>query len=125
MANDNHGQHGQNEFRFQQLDIYIAARELAAVVHGARISDAELRDQASRASKSVFLNIAEGLPSDAGGIRRRHFGLANGSLCETVAAVDLALVIGAIAPEPAARTQALALRVKRMLRALTGGARAG
>jgi four helix bundle protein len=114
-----------DSFRFQQLDIYIAARELAAVVHRARISDAELRDQASRASKSVFLNIAEGLPSDSPGIRRRHFSLAQGSLCETVAALDLARVLGAVAPGPAGEAQALAARVRRMLRALTCGGRAG
>ena len=32
----------ENLFSFQRLDIYIAARELAAVVHSARIADAEL-----------------------------------------------------------------------------------
>ena len=114
-----------NLFAFQQLDIYVAARELAALVHSARIADAELRDQASRASKSVFLNICEGLPSEAPGTRRRHFSLANGSLHEVVGALDLACAIGALAPEPAGRAQALALRVKRMLRGLTCGGRAG
>jgi four helix bundle protein len=117
MAND-------TSFRFQQLDIYVAARELAALVHQVRISDSELRDQATRAAKSVFLNVCEGLPSDAPGIRRRHFGAANGSLHEVVGALDLAQAIGALAPEPAAQAQALALRVKRMLRGLSGGGRA-
>ena len=105
-------------FAFQQLDIYIAARELAAVVHRAGIADAELRDQATRASKSVFLGICEGLPSEQAGLRRKYFTQANNSLHETVGAVDLACAIGALAPEPAARAQELALRVKRMLRAL-------
>ena len=103
---------------FQRLDIYVAARELAAVVHGARIADAELRDQATRASKSVFLGICEGLPNEQAGLRRRYFTQANNSLCETVGALDLACAIGALAEEPAARAQELALRVKRMLRAL-------
>jgi len=70
----------------------------------------------------VFLNICEGLPSDSDGVRRRHFAIANGSLHEVVGALDLAQAIGALAPEPAAR--ALALRVKRKLRALTAGGRA-
>ena len=113
-----------NVFAFQQLDIYQAARELAALVHAERISDAELRDQATRASKSVFLNICEGLPSESPGIRRRHFGCANGSLHEVVGALDLAAAIGALAPDAAERGQVLALRVKRMLRALTVGGRA-
>jgi four helix bundle protein len=108
-------------FPFQQMDVYRAARELAALVHSARIPDAELRDQASRASKSVFLNICEGLPSESAGTRRRHFALANGSLHEVVGALDLASAIGALAPEPAQRAQALALRVKRMLRGLMRG----
>ena len=103
---------------FQQLDIYVAARELAAVVHRARIGDAELRDQATRASKSVFLGICEGLPNEQAGLRRKYFTQANNSLHETVGAIDLACAIGALAEEPAARAQELALRVKRMLRAL-------
>ena len=111
-------------FPFQSLDVYVAARELAALVHAARVADAELRDQATRAAKSVFLNLCEGLPSDSGPMRRKHFALANGSLHELVGALDLACAIGALAPEPARRAQALAVRVKRMLRALLS-ARAG
>ncbi|HEX8909719.1 MAG TPA: four helix bundle protein [Anaeromyxobacteraceae bacterium] len=103
---------------FQSLDVYVAARQLAAVVQQARISDPELRDQATRAAKSVFLNLCEGLPSDSGPMRRKHFALANGSLHELVGAVDLACAVGALAPEQALRAQALAVRVKRMLRAL-------
>ena len=103
---------------FQTLDVYVAARELAALVHASRIADAELRDQATRAAKSVFLNLCEGLPSDSGPMRRKHFALANGSLHEVVGAVDLAQAIGALAPESALRAQALAVRVKHMLRAL-------
>ncbi len=103
---------------FQRLDIYVAARELAAVVHRAGIADAELRDQATRASKSVFLGICEGLPNERPAMRRRYFTQANNSLHETVGAIDLACAIGALAPEAAARAQELALRVKRMLRAL-------
>ena len=107
-----------NRFAMQKLDVYTAARELARRVHFANIQDAELRDQATRASKSAFLNLAEALPHNQPGMRRRHLALANGSLHETVAAVDLALAIGAASPEDADAIQALALRLKRMLRAL-------
>jgi four helix bundle protein len=107
-----------NLLPFQQLDIYQAAKELARLVHLAGIRDAELRDQATRASKSVFLGLCEGLPSDSAGIRRRHFDVANNSLHEVVGAIDLAEAIGAIDPEAAARIQSLAVRVKRMTRAL-------
>jgi len=51
-------------FNFQSLDIYRVAKEVAVLVQGSRIRDAELRDQATRAAKSAFLNLAEGLPSN-------------------------------------------------------------
>jgi hypothetical protein len=68
-------------FTFQRLDIYIAARELAALVHRAGIADAELRDQATRASKSVFLGICEGLPNERPAMRNRYFTQKNVSHC--------------------------------------------
>ncbi len=107
-----------HSFAFQKLDVYVAAKELAARVHRARIADTELLDQATRASKSAFLCLAEGLPNDGTAMRRKYFVMANNSLHEAVAAVDLAAAIGAIAPPEAEAIQALGLRVKRMLRAL-------
>jgi hypothetical protein len=62
--------------------------------------------------------LCEGLPSDAGGIRKRHFDIANNSLHELIGAVDLADAIGALDGEVAARLMSLAARLKRMLRAL-------
>ena len=106
------------ELRFQRLDAYKVAKELARRVHSARIRDRELRDQATRASKSAFLGLCEGLPSDSAGIRRRHFDIANNSLHEVVGAVDLAGAIDALDAEAAGEILALAVRLKRMLRAL-------
>ena len=103
---------------FQRLDVYLAAKELARRVHLARIRDAELRDQATRAAKSAFLCLAEGLPNDGPAMRRKYFVEANNSLHETVAAVDLAAAVGAVPHEEAQAIQALGLRFKRMLRAL-------
>ena len=103
---------------FQRLDVYLAAKELARRVHLARIRDAELRDQATRAAKSAFLCLAEGLPNDGPAMRRKYFTEANNSLHETLAAVDLAAAIGALGEAEAAAAQALGMRVKRMLRAL-------
>ena len=103
---------------FQRLDIYTAAKQLARLVHEAGIRDAELRDQATRASKSTFLGLCEGLPSDAAGIRRRHFDIANNSLHEVVGAVDLAETIGALDATAASTILGLATRIKRMIRAL-------
>jgi len=103
---------------FQSLDVYVLSRELAARRHALPLADAELRDQLRRASKSAFLNLAEGLPADAPGLRRRAFALAAGSLCEAAAALDLAGAIGLAEPTEAAALLALAARVKCMLRRL-------
>jgi four helix bundle protein len=103
---------------FQRLDVYRAAKELVRRVHLAAIRDAEFRDQATRASKSTFLGLCEGLPSDSSGIRRRHFEIANNSLHEVVGAIDGAETIGAVDSSTAREIAALAVRVKRMIRKL-------
>jgi four helix bundle protein len=113
-----HGDARNQQFPFQTLDIYVAAKELARLVHAAGIRDAELRDQATRAAKSAFLCLCEGLPNEGGAMRRKYFTMANNSLHETVGAVDLAAAIGAMEDSDAQRVQQLALRVKHMLRAL-------
>ncbi len=76
----------QHLFRFQLLDIYRVARELARRVHDAKIRDRELRDQATRASKSCFLCLCEGLPNDGAALRHKYFVEARNSLAETVGA---------------------------------------
>ena len=54
------------------VDCYRLARELAAHVHRAGIADAELRDQATRASKSALLNLCEGLPGHRPSLRIKY-----------------------------------------------------
>jgi four helix bundle protein len=103
---------------FQRLDVYIAAKELARQVHEAKIRDTELRDQATRAAKSTFLRLCEGLPNEGVAMRRKYFTEANNSLHETLGAMDLAATIGAASPRDADAVQELGVRLKRMLRAL-------
>ena len=100
------------------LDVYRVARELASLVHSAGLADAELRDQATRAAKSAFLNLCEGLPSDQPGLRRRYFRQADGSVHEVAGAVDLAAAIGVMDPGAAQEALALASRFRAMLRGL-------
>jgi four helix bundle protein len=109
-------------FPFQSLDVYRCARELAVRVHGARIGDPELRDQATRAAKSAFLNLSEGLPDDRVAMRRKYFLASDGSLHEVVAAVDLGSAIGAVDDGDAAEILGLAGRLRAMLRGLLRGA---
>jgi four helix bundle protein len=104
---------------FQRLEVYLAAKALAQAIHDAAIRDPELRDQATRASKSTFCNLCEGLPSRSTAMRRKHFAIADGSLHEAVGAVDLAAAIGAVDPERAQAVQALGAKTLRLLRGLT------
>ncbi len=101
----------------QKLDCYAVARDLARLVHEAGITHSVLRDQACRASVSCFLQLAEGLPNDGAGMRRKYFTEPNNSLHGTVAALDLAQTLGAVPADAAASIQELAFRQKRMLRA--------
>jgi four helix bundle protein len=103
---------------FQRLDVYVAAKEIARLVNDARIAHTELRDQARRASISCFLQLAEGLPNEGEGMRRKYFTESNNSLHELVAAVDLACTLGVLSTESAQAIQELSVRTKRMLRAL-------
>ncbi len=100
---------------FQKLDCYVVAKQIASLVHLAKIRDAELRDQATRSSKSCFLQLCEGLPNDGVPMRRKYFVEANNSLHETVGAVDLAATLGMMSVEQATEIQALAVRLKAML----------
>jgi len=105
-------------FPFQRMDAYRHARELARRVHASSIADAELRDQATRAAKSAFLNLCEGLPDDRPAVRRRYFRQADGSVHEVAGALDLAAAIGALDERVARETIALAARVRALLRGL-------
>ena len=105
-------------FPFQKLDAYRVARELARRVHAAKIRDRELRDQATRASKSCFLCLCEGLPNEGAAMRHKYFVESRNSLAETVGALDLAAAIGVVRDEDAAAVQALGSRLRRMLTAL-------
>ena len=105
----------QNTLKFQTLDSYQVAKEIARLVHLAKIRDNELRDQATRASKSCFLQLCEGLPHESVAMRRKYFTEANGSLHETAGAVDLAATLGMMGEEQAEAIQLLAVRLKAML----------
>ena len=108
----------QHLFPFQNLDAYRAAKELARRVHASKIRDRELRDQATRASKSCFLCLCEGLPNEGVALRNKYFVEARNSLAETVGAMDLAATIGVVREDDANAIQELGSRLRRMLTAL-------
>jgi four helix bundle protein len=106
------------EMPFQKMRVYRLAKDLAVLVQRAAIRDLELCDQATRAAKSCFLNIAEGLPSDQPLVRRRHLCIAKGSVCETAAAIDLCLALGLLDHEASKPMLEIAVELKRMLSAM-------
>ena len=61
----------------ENLDAYRLARDVARWVRATDFArgDADLKDQALRASRSCVLNLAEGC-SSLGGNRRKHFRIA-------------------------------------------------
>ena len=87
-------------------------------MHQSKIRDRELRDQATRAAKSCFLCLCEGLPNEGAALRHKYFVEARNSLAETVGALDLAAAIGVVRQEDADLVQALGARIRRMLTAL-------
>jgi four helix bundle protein len=87
-------------------------------VHQAKIGDRELRDQATRAAKSTFLRLSEGLPNEGAAMRRKYFTEANNSLHELLGAMDLAAALDVVLLDDAVTVQRLGARLKRMLRAL-------
>ena len=107
-----------SSIQMQNLDCYRVAKEIAVRVHEAKIGDSELRDQATRAAKSTFLRLAEGLPNEGVGMRRKYFVEANNSLHELVAAIDLAAAIGSIDLAIADEIIDLSARLKPMIRGL-------
>ena len=103
---------------FQLLDVYRVALELLRQVNDAKIRDAELRDQATRAAKSTFLRLCEGLPLDGVAMRRKYFREAQGSLHETVGAMDASRVLGAVGEADAKAVQELGFKLRAMLHGL-------
>jgi four helix bundle protein len=110
--------HARQHHPVQRLDAYVVAKEIAKRVHEAKIRDTEWRDQATRAAKSCFLTLCEGLPNDGVAMRRKYFTESRNSLHEVVGAMDLAHAIGAVDGEVASEVQELAVRLRRMLGAL-------
>jgi len=64
--------------------------------------DREIADQLHRASRSVALNVAEGLGLLPGKRQRNHFAIALGSARETMACIDIAVATGLMSLESVA-----------------------
>ena len=76
----------------ERLLVYQEASRLLTHVREAKITDAQLRDQALRAAKGVCLNIAEGAGRRTSADKARVYGIARAECCEVGAALDIALL---------------------------------
>jgi four helix bundle protein len=101
----------------EKLIAYQVAIELLSQVRDLRVADLKLRDQVSRASRSVCLNIAEGVGRLSVADRRRVYAIARGECCEAAAAIDIAI---ATRECDAARGRAARASAGRLYALLTG-----
>src|SRR5438067_997305 len=74
----------------EKLLAYQHALQLLLEIQELRIVDARLRDQITRASKSVCLNIAEAVGRFSDADRKRVYAIARGECCEAAAAIEIA-----------------------------------
>jgi four helix bundle protein len=110
-----------NTLQHERLDAYRIAVELdgavVAITHRAGRGHAWLADQATRASASVVLNLAEALGRE-GADRARALRIARGSALELDAALTLMLQRGACRAEERNAAKSLTVRMVAMLTAL-------
>ena len=87
--------------RFEDMEVWISARELAKKIHAISqapkfLKDYGLRDQIRRASVSVVSNIAEGFESQSNPLFCRYLASARGSAAEVRTQLYIALDWGYI-----------------------------
>jgi four helix bundle protein len=105
----------------QRLIAFHVAKELLLAVVAAKIADAEIRDQATRAAKGAALNVAEAAGRAGSKDRARVFMIARGEASEAAAAVELACAIGATSEQAMAAVHRIA---HELIALLTGLGRA-
>ncbi|MBI5481172.1 MAG: four helix bundle protein [Deltaproteobacteria bacterium] len=110
----------------ERLDAFLVAREFVAFVAQQRGRlrglPGEAGPQLERAAVSAMLNVAEAAGRQAARDRARVFAIARGEACEAAAALDIAVLFGALTAEQAAPARALLDRLTRMLSRLSRGA---
>jgi four helix bundle protein len=107
--------HSRSPLPHHRLQVFHVARELLICVRDAQISDAKLRDEATRAAKGTCLNIAEGAARVTRADQARAYAIARVEAAEVGAAIEIAVLVGAASAEDEAKIVALASRVVAML----------
>ncbi len=106
-------------FPHQRLDAYAAARQVVAFVarHRTRLHGlpGEAGPQLERAAVRALLNVAEAAGRQGVRDRARVFAIARGEACEAAAALEVAVLFGALSAEDAAPARAWLVRLAQML----------
>lgn len=106
-------------FYFKKLDVYKLSVDFA--VEAKRIADelpkgnANLRDQLTRASSSIVLNIAEGWGKPHKDDKKRYYASSHGSAAECSACLELILKTGGASEEVVAKCDEMLNRIGAML----------
>src|SRR5262245_30773507 len=98
-----------------RLIAFGVAKELLLAITQANITDAELRDQATRSAKSAALNCAEAANRSFPKDKARVFAIARGEAGEAAAAVEIAVTLGAAAEASMHKVNTIAQRLIAML----------
>jgi four helix bundle protein len=116
--------HDHVQFDFEKLDCFRVAQQFNALAprlipRGHR----ELRDQLSRASLSISLNIAESAGRTSRADKAHFIAIARGSAMECAAIVDVLLTSGVAAIGACREARVLLIRVVQMLTKLEAAIR--
>jgi len=110
---------GAGRFPHESLDAYQVAREVVAFVGQRRRQlhglPGEAGPQLERACVRALLNTAEAAGRQGVRDRARVFAIARGEACEAAAALDVAVLFGALTSAEAAPARALLVRLGQML----------
>jgi four helix bundle protein len=111
------------QFDHEKLNVYTASLDFVRFVHylvnEIEAQHRNAKDQLTRASQSIPLNIAEGNAKVPGRDRTRFWEIARGSAMESAAALDILVVCGACEADRTLAGKDLLFRIVSMLSKMT------
>jgi len=106
-------------FDFEKLEVYKKARDFLGGIRATILKNSQLdnttKNQLTRASMSILLNIAEGAGRFTKPDKRNFYVIARGSVFECVAILDFLQKESAIQPSEYIRFYDMAEELSRML----------
>jgi four helix bundle protein len=107
------------KFDHEKLDVYRLSLEFVtsihALLHNHQNPLRAAKDQLTRSSLSIPLNIAEGNAKWTSGERRRFFEIARGSAMESAAVLDVFVALRTFSADDVENIKGLLVRIVSML----------